>query len=178
MRFLLVFYSPAIHEWRMLDTVKLPAGNLAGLPEALRGEPELMLSWLLGRYEIAGFTSARRGEVYRNIRTVPVEVYALDPQDPVVPSDGEYRGPWLEIFRETRSPVATLTLRKADATRLGSSLRLLDSRVKRPLDVSSEACRATARQLSDWQNWNIARDRGLAHVQGASKVPADQKDKV
>ncbi|SFY45887.1 hypothetical protein SAMN04244548_05399 [Paracoccus pantotrophus] len=56
MRFLLTFHCEATGQWRCVDAALLPhfrSGSAEDLFAALRGEQDLVMRWLLGRYEIA-----------------------------------------------------------------------------------------------------------------------------
>ncbi|ABL69604.1 hypothetical protein [Paracoccus denitrificans] len=178
MRFLLVFYSSATHEWRILDTASLPVSCLSGLPRVLQHEQDVMLRWLLGCYEVLELTTPPVTEGDSDFVGEYAEVYSLATQVSMVPTDGEYRGPWLEILRETQSPAATLRLRKACVACSDAGLRLLNLRVKRPFDVSNDACRATAARLTDWQNLKVAQDRRFACARDNPKALTDWTDKA
>lgn len=174
MRFLLVFYATTTDEWRVLDTATvstLEVADITGLAAALRREKDLLLRWMLGRYEILEISAP--ASVGNNLMAGAggIEIYPLAPEASTVPLDREYRAPWIEILRGAQPPAGFLRVRKA-----GGILRLLEARSEHPLNVSSDACKQTAGEMAQWHSRKNARDQRLA--QARPKTPAEQKDKV
>lgn len=161
MRFLLVFYSPATDEWRILDTVNLAgfkSGDISHLPAALRRESGLLLHWMLGRYEIIGDAASVPVRWDQPVGREHIEIYPVDPHAPVVPSDGEYRGPWLEILRNIQSPLALLQVRKIERADGDPAFDLLGAYANRPFEVSSDACRETVDKMTEWNSREATQD--------------------
>lgn len=116
MRFLLTFHSEAADQWRCLDTAHLPAfrsGRAEDLPAALRATPDLVMRWLIGRYEIADILlpvmeSAERAPEQDDLAAV----YVLEPERPIIGLEQEYHGAWLEIFLQENRPLGYIAARK------------------------------------------------------------------
>ncbi len=151
MRFLLTFHSDATGEWRCLDTARLRAssGRVCDLPDALRQDAEIVLRWLVGRFEIADLLLAPGDGVIVAGQAGRIAVYPLAGDMPVIGMENEYRVAWLEIFRLEYRPLAELAVCKPQS--VPGPLVALANRAIRPLDPVDDACRATVGKLTDYQ---------------------------
>ena len=149
MRFLLTFHSGASGQWRCLDTALLPAfrsGRAEDLPAALRGEPDLVMRWMLGRYEIAdalipAIGSSRSAKGQRRL----IAIYSLGSDQPVLGVKNEYHGVWLEMFLHENQPVGHIVASQVSAR--AGTMATLEERAARPLWTSDEACRQTVGRI-------------------------------
>ncbi|RNF35264.1 hypothetical protein [Paracoccus methylarcula] len=155
MRFLLTFHSGAAGQWRCLDTALLPAfrsGRAEDLPSALHAAPDLVMRWLLGRYEIANVMVPAAGNRSRAPGPDgPIAVYALDPGRSVIGLEQEYHGAWLEMFLQQNRPLGFIAARKAQAVSAMEALASLEERAARPLNAADPACRETTGRMADQQ---------------------------
>ncbi|WP_449045698.1 hypothetical protein [Paracoccus versutus] len=167
MRFLLTFHCEATGQWRCLDTALLPAfrsGRAEDLPAALRAEPELVMRWLLGRYEIAdalvpATTAAQTGQ------GDAIAVYPLGADRAVIGFENAYNGAWLEIFLLENRPIGFVAARKRQVLPAGGAMASLKIRAARPLHASDQACRLTvSRIIEHRQIWAEQRREGADPV--------------
>ena len=143
MRFLLTFHSVATGQWRCLDTALLPgfrSGRARDLPAALRGDGDLVMRWMMGRYLIGDVLLPASAGAPGG----PISVYALDPAHSVIGFENEYVGPWLEVFQMEHAPLGHIGARKMPSPAMAS----LTARAARPLDPASEACRMTVSRVT------------------------------
>ncbi|MDP0926560.1 hypothetical protein Q0601_05220 [Paracoccus onubensis] len=156
MRFLLTFYSEAAGQLRCLDSAHLPAfrsGRVEDIPAALQQEPDLVMRWMLGRYEIADVLipeprgpegAAKQGDL--------IAVYALDPECAVIGLGNDYHGAWLEMFLHGNQPLGSIATRKARISPTTGAIASLEDRVTHPLNTRDEACRRTADKITGYRS--------------------------
>lgn len=150
MRFLLTFHCEATGQWRCLDTALLAAfrsGRAEDLPAALRDEPDLVMRWLLGRYEIAkALIPATTGPAGQDGL---IAVYALDPDRSVIGFENAYNGAWLEMFLLENRPIGHIGMCKVSAPSV--AMVKLEERAARPLWTSDAACHQTVSRIIEHQ---------------------------
>ncbi len=132
MRFLLTFHSGAAGQWRCLDTAHLPAfrsGRAKDLPAALRAAPDLVMRWLLGRYEIADILlPVTESPEWAPEQDDLIAVYALDSGRSVIGLEQEYHGAWLEIFLQENRPLGYIAARKLQVVPTAEEMASLEER--------------------------------------------------
>ncbi len=146
MRFLLTFHCVATGQWRCLDTALLPdlrLGRAEDLPAALRGEPDLVMRWLLGRYEIADMLIPETVDPMGQGGLVTI--YALGANRSVIGFENAYNGAWLEMFLLENQPLGHIAIRKVFSS--SGAMAKLEERAARPLHPSDAACRLTVSRI-------------------------------
>ena len=148
MRFLLTFHCEATGQWRCLDTALLPnfrSARAEDLPAALRDEPDLVMRWLLGRYEIANTLTPGAKSPHPSGQRDLVTIYALGADRSVIGFENAYNGAWLEMFLLENQPLGHIAIRKVFSS--SGAMAKLEERAARPLHPSDAACRLTVSRI-------------------------------